>query len=116
MSDRRQAGPMNQGRLVAIATCLMAQMMNLAGHVAALDSHRDPARLEAAATAIVASRDSRAIEKLATRLVQRSFLRRLDTNRVPNALRSHGRPHARGQVCRRNRNSGAKIQARFSPA
>jgi hypothetical protein len=40
---------MNQGRLVAIATCLMAQMTNLAGHVAALDIQRNPARLEAAA-------------------------------------------------------------------
>jgi hypothetical protein len=101
MSGGRQAGPMNQGRLAAIATCLMAQMTNLAGHVAALDSHRDPARLEAAATAIVASGDSRAIEKLATRFGQRSFLRRLDTNRVPNALRAHGRACTGDQVCRR---------------
>jgi hypothetical protein len=56
----------------------MAQMTNLAGHVAALDSHSDPVRLEAAATAIAASGEARAIHKLATRLRQRSFLRRLD--------------------------------------
>ena len=69
---------MNQGCLVALAMCLMAQTTNLSGHVAALDSQRSPARLEAAATAIAASGDARAIHKLATRLGQSSFLRRLD--------------------------------------
>jgi hypothetical protein len=69
---------MNQGCLVALATCLMAQMTNLAGHVAALDSQRNPARLEAAAAAIVASGDARAIQKLASHLGQSAFLRRLD--------------------------------------
>ena len=69
---------MNQGWLLAIATCLMAQMPNLFGQVAALDSQRNPARLEAAASAIAASGDAGAIHKLASRLGQRTFLRRLD--------------------------------------
>lgn len=69
---------MNQGCLVALTMCLMAQATNLSAHVAALDSQRDPAHLEAAATSIVKSGDAKAIQKLAIRLGQRSFLRRLD--------------------------------------
>ncbi len=43
---------MKQGWLLAIATSLTAQIENLSGQVAALDSERNPARLENAATAI----------------------------------------------------------------
>jgi hypothetical protein len=68
----------NQGCLLALAMCLMAKATNVSGHVAALDSQRDPVRLEAAATAIAESGDASAIHKLAARLGQRSFLRRLD--------------------------------------
>lgn len=80
---------MIHGWLVAFATFLMAQTTNLSGHVAALDSQRDPARLEAAAAAIVASGDARAIHKLATRLGQRSFLRRLDPGQPEQSEGEH---------------------------
>lgn len=69
---------MTLGWLVAIATCLMAQTTNLSRQVAALDSQRNPARLEAAAVAIAVSGDATAIYKLASHLGQRTFLRRLD--------------------------------------
>jgi hypothetical protein len=67
--------------LLAIATCLMAQTTNLSRQVAALDSQRNPVRLEAAAVAIVASEDAMAIHKLASHLGQGSFLRRLEPDR-----------------------------------
>lgn len=69
---------MNQACWVALTMCLMVQKPNLSAQVAALDRQREPARLEAAATAIVKSGDAKAIQKLAARLGQRSFLRRLD--------------------------------------
>ncbi|HEX7505627.1 MAG TPA: hypothetical protein VF550_02570 [Polyangia bacterium] len=67
--------------IAALATCLALQPTtpNLSRQVASLDSQRDPARLEAAAVAIVGSGNARAIQKLAAYLGQRSFLRRLDS-------------------------------------
>jgi len=64
--------------ILALATCLALQPTNLSKQVTALDTQRDPARIEAAAVAIAGSGDAEAIQNLATHLGRSSFLRRLD--------------------------------------
>jgi hypothetical protein len=69
---------MTLGWLVAFATCLALQPTKLSKEVAALTTQRDPARLEAAGLAVASSGNAEAIQKLATHLGTRFFLRRLD--------------------------------------
>jgi hypothetical protein len=67
--------------IVALAACLAVQPTNLSNQIASLDTQRDPARIEAAAIAIAGSGDAEAVQKLATHLGTRSFLRRLDSGK-----------------------------------
>ncbi len=69
---------MTMGWVVALATCVAVQPTKVSKQVAALATQRDPARLEAAAVAVASSGNADAIQKLATHLGTRSFLRRLD--------------------------------------
>ena len=64
--------------LVAVVACLASQPANLSRQVASLATERDPARLEAASVVVASSGSAQAIQKLATHLGSRSFLRRLD--------------------------------------